>query len=479
MASVKRNLIYNTLLNISKVVFPLITAPYVTRVLDASDLGLSNFAGTYAGYFALVAVLGIPYYGAREIAKVRDDNQQTNRLFHELFSIAIINTFIITCIYLLSVLLIDQLSADYIVFLIVGIALYCSPFNIDWFYGGLESFKIITLRSLVIKTLSVISLFIFVKDRDDFIVYLCINSFATVANDIWNFILLYKLGYKIGLCIKNITKHIKPLLLLFASSLAVSIYTVLDTIMLGFMTAYVEVAYYTYAMHLVKTLLAAITSLSAVAVPRISYYIEHKLFDEINNLVNKSFSLVTFFALPMCVGIILISPTFIPLFLGEQFYGSVVPIQILSTVLIFIGLNNLSAVQCLVGLGYDNLFLYSVLAGTLSNFTLNCILIPSFGAIGASVASAIAELFVLLFSFYLVIKFTPIRLKIKSEFINTVIGSLLIVIEFFLVQPFVSGWVFIFIFAILASLSYLVYQYVFKNQTMLLLVGLLTEKIKK
>lgn len=479
MASVKRNLLYNTLLNISKVVFPLITAPYVTRVLDASDLGLFNFAGIYAGYFALVAVLGIPYYGAREIAKVRDNKQQTIRLFHELFSVAIANTVVITCVYLLSVLLIDQLSDDYIVFLIVGVVLYCSPFNIDWFYGGLENFKVITLRSLIIKTLSVISLFVLVRDRNDFIIYLCINSFATVANDIWNFVFLYKLGYKVGITIKGVTKHLKPLLLLFASSLAVSIYTVLDTIMLGFMTAYIEVAYYTYAMHLVKALLAAITSLSAVAVPRISYYIEHKLFCEINQLVNKSFSLVSFFALPMCIGIVLVSPTFIPLFLGGQFYGSVVPIQILSTLLIFIGLNNLSAVQCLVGLGHDKLFLYSVLVGTVSNFTLNCFLIPRLGAVGASIASAIAELLVLVYSFYLVTKFTPIRLKLMTEFVHTILGSLLLVVEFFLIRAFVSGWILIFIFITLASLSYLAYQYAFKNQTMILLMNLIKKGINK
>ncbi|MBO5627585.1 MAG: oligosaccharide flippase family protein, partial [Aeriscardovia sp.] len=172
MASVKRNLFYNVLLNVSKVIFPLITAPYVTRVLDADDLGLANFANTYAGYFALVAVLGVPFYGLREIAKVRDNKQQTNRLFNELFSIAIINTIFICTIYIISIFLIGQLRSDYIVFLITGIVLYCSPFTIDWLYGGLENYKIITIRSLIIKILSISSLFLFVRDKNDFIVFL-------------------------------------------------------------------------------------------------------------------------------------------------------------------------------------------------------------------------------------------------------------------------------------------------------------------
>ena len=478
MRSVKVNLFFNTLLNISKVVFPLITAPYVARVVDANDLGLFNFANVYASYFTLVAMLGIPLYGAREVAKVRDNVDKTNKLFSELFSITVINTLFTSFIYLLSLLLIDRLSADYTVFIILGISLYCSPLNIDWFYGGLENFKLITFRSLIVKILSLVFLFVFVKNRNDFYIYLWISVFYTVANDIWNFVVLFKLGYKIKLTIIGLRKHIKPLLILFASSLAVSVYTMLDTVMLGFLSAYVEVAYYSYAMHMSKALLAAITSLSAVAVPRISYYMGNNQYKEINDLVSKSLSFVSFLAFPLFVIIVLLSPIFIPLFLGAQFVGSVLPLQILSSLLVFIGLNNLFGTQCLVGLGYYNLLLYSVLAGTITNFILNIILIPLYGAVGASIASAFAEMMVLLFTLFFVVKYTTINICVDRDILKTIFSTILIIPVFFILNQLCGNWTLVLSFSIISFSIYLGVQKLLSNKTVLILENLISKKLK-
>lgn len=478
MKSVKLNLFYNALLNISKVLFPLITAPYVARVLDANDLGLYSFASTYANYFALVAVLGIPLYGSREISKRRECFSETNKVFNELFSICLFCTISIATVYILSILFIDKLSKDYLVLLILGISLYCSPLNIDWFYGGIEDFKHITLRSLVVKCLSVIFLFMFVKTKNDFFTYLWISVFYTVANDLWNFIVLYKMGYKVRITIIGLKRHMKPLFILFASSLAVSVYTILDTVMLGFMSVYVEVAYYSYAMQLSKTLLAAITSLSAVAVPRISYYMNNKQYIEIDNLVNKSLSFVSFLAFPIALSVALLSPTFIPLFLGGQFIGAVLPLQILSSLVIFIGLNNLFGTQCLAGIGLDRYLLYSVLAGTFANFILNIFLIPLYGAIGASIASAIAELIVLLFSLYFVIKYTKIKLKFSAELIKTILSTLTLLPVFLFLNLWLDGWILVANFAFLSSLIYLFFQKVMKNQAVLVLEDMLVKKWK-
>ncbi|MBO5628636.1 MAG: polysaccharide biosynthesis C-terminal domain-containing protein, partial [Aeriscardovia sp.] len=187
---------------------------------------------------------------------------------------------------------------------------------------------------------------------------------------------------------------------------------------------------------------------------------------------------VSFFSFPICVGIILISPTFIPLFLGSQFYGSVLPIQILSLILIFIGLNNLFAVQCLVGLGYDKLFLYSILVGTFTNFLLNLILIPNYGAVGASIASSVAEFFVLSASFYMVVKYTPIHLTLKKEFVQTILGVVLMAIEYFFMRPFFDGWILTIVFMILAYTTYALFQYMVRNQTAMTLIDLVTNNFK-
>ena len=172
MKSIKLNFVYNVLLNVSTVIFPLITAPYVARVLEPDGVGLFNFAGTYAGYFALVALLGIPTYGVREVSKLREDKRGLAKLVSEMMSIAFITTIVVSTIYLLSLGIVGQLKENFILFLLAGFAVYLAPFKINWYYQGLEEFGFITLRSLIIRVLSIICLFLFVREKNDLIIYI-------------------------------------------------------------------------------------------------------------------------------------------------------------------------------------------------------------------------------------------------------------------------------------------------------------------
>lgn len=476
MTSIKTSLAYNTANNVLRILFPLITAPYVARVLSPDDLGLLAFANSYAGYFAVFAVLGIPYYGAREIAKVRNDIQKTSRLFSELFSIGLMVTVVVSMVYFISISFLDRFNQHESLFLLIGVSLYCSPFNIDWFYGGLENFKHITIRSMVIKIASMLLLFTCVRDRGDLLFYAFIAVFSTVASDVWNFVVLYKRGYRISFIFHGLKRHVKPLLLLFVSTVAVSIYTILDRLMLGFMSTYEQVAFYSYAMEISKVLLSVIVSLSAVAIPRVSYYLETRQYLEIERFINKSCALVVFFAVPICAGLIMSSPTLVPLFLGSAFKGSVIPLQILSSLIVLIGLNNLFAVQCLVGLGYDKLFLYSVLGGTLTNFSLNFLLIPYLGAIGASIASAIAEFIVLVMSYYYVHRYTQLNVGVKREYVITVVAACLLVPLYMILSNFIDGWLLILCFVLFAIFIYCGVQYYAKNSILLLFIDLIQNK---
>ena len=175
MALIKRNFSYNVLLNLSRVIFPLITAPYISRVLEPDGIGLFNFANTYAGYFALFAVLGIPFYGIRETAKLHDDKEGLSKLVSELISVSFIATFVVTLIYVTSIFLIGQLDENRVLFLVAGFLVYFAPFRIDWFYSGLEQFKYITLRTVVIRTVSIICMFVFVRTKSDLLVYMILN----------------------------------------------------------------------------------------------------------------------------------------------------------------------------------------------------------------------------------------------------------------------------------------------------------------
>lgn len=474
--SIKRNFLYNILLNISSVVFPLITAPYVSRVLEPDGVGLNNFANTYAGYFALVALLGIPTYGVREVSKIRNDKKALTELISQLISIAAITTIGVSVIYFVTILIVGQLTENYVIFLLAGFVIYLAPFKINWYYQGIEEFGFITFRSFVIRTISVILLFILVREKNDLIIYIILNVLGNVFADVWNYIKLRKAGISPYLTIKGLRPHISPLLVLFASSIAISIYTVLDTLMIGFIRDYEEVGFYTNAMHMSKVLLSAVTSLSIVAVPRISLYVKEKNYEKINELINKSFSVVSFLAFPVAIGMACISSTFVPLFFGVKFLGSVAPLMILSMLIISIGLNNLTGVQILIGMGFDKLFLYSVLVGTVSNFLMNCLLIPFWGAVGASCASVVAETLILFITTYYVYSKTSIRISQWYDIFKAFIGALTFIPVFWLLKMILNGWLLCITFSIVCGIAYLLLETFFHNSSITLFRSVIVKK---
>ena len=476
--SIKRNFIYNIILNVSKVIFPLITAPYVSRVLEPDGVGLFNFANTYAGYFALFAGLGIPFYGIREIAKISEDDKAQTKFVSEVVSISAMVTALCTLLYIASIFLIPQLNENFVIFLIAAAALYITPLRIDWFFSGKEEFGYIALRSIIMKTLSVIALFVLVHDKDDLIIYVILNTLSQVLNELWNYIKLLRLGIRPYFTLKGM-QHFKPLLILFSSSVAISVYTTLDTLMLGFMTNYDEVGYYNNATHISKALVPIVTSLAAVAMPRLSKYKEDSNWGEISLLCNKSLSIVTFLCFPIAMGVMVVASTFVPLFFGELFYGTILPLQIVVLVVVAIGLNNLTGIQILVGLGFDSQFLKAVFIGASSNFFLNLILIPLLGASGAAIASVIAEFVILVVTAFYVYKFTPIRFTIGKEILLSFISILTFIPISILVHMFFSGWTFVAIDVLLSAATYSALQLIFKNPSLSMVVGLVKTKILK
>lgn len=479
MASLKLNFLYNVLLNVSKVIFPLITAPYISRVLDPDGVGLFNFANTYASYFTLFAALGIPFYGVREIAKMRNDIKAQTKFVSEIISISLLTTVLCTFLFVCTIIFIQQLNENSVLFIIAGIILYLTPFRIEWYFQGKEEFGYITFRSLLIKIISVVLLFIVVKDKSDLINYILLNVIAISANEIWNYVKLIKSGIRPYLSTKGCFVHIKPLLLLFASSIAISIYTMLDTLMLGFMTNYAEVGYYNSASHIAKSLLPIATSLSIVAMPRLSYYLKENLWSDINVLLNKSLSVVSFLCFPIMCGVIAVAPIFIPLFLGAEFVGAIMPLQIIIGVVVAIGLNNLTGVQVLVGLGYDKLFLYSVIFGTISNFILNVILIPIYGASGAAFSSVLAETIILFVTYYFVVKKTSIRLTNWQDLIKSIIGSLSLFPIYNILSSHISGWHLVISYVIIGGTIYLAIQYILKNSAIIQVEKIIISKLNK
>lgn len=477
--SIKLNLLYNILLNVSNIIFPFITAPYVARVLEPDGVGLYNFAYTVAGYFALVACLGVPTYGIRIVGANRDDFKVLNKVFCEVFSILAYMTLFLTIIFIVSAFLVPQFRAHCTIFLISGFALYIVPFKVDWFFSGLQQFGYIAARSVIIKVIAVLSLFLFVHDKDDLVYYVSISAFSIVANEFWNFVKLLKLGVKIKLVGKGCIKHLKPILILFSSFIATAIYTSLGTVILGFVDSYSEVGYYNSAANICKVAVPVVTSLATVALPQIANYIKNGKKQEVGELINKSVSLTLFMAIPLTSVLFIIAPDFVPLFFGEKFYNSIVPMQILSFLPTIVGLNNITGVQILIGLGKDKEFLKSVVVSAILSIVAYFVLVPFLGAIGAAYGTLLAEMLILIISYIYIKKVTNIDFDVKLDFIKTIFASIILVVVYFGLKFVLNDWWLVLVGSGISCCAYFFVQYLLGNKMTLIIKNALLNKFKK
>ena len=270
--SIKYNFLMNFVLSASQFIFPLITFPYVSRVLLAEGSGKVTFVASVANYFSMVASLGIPTYGIRACAQVRDDRDKLSKTAHELLIINSITTLLVVVTYIACVLLVPRFRTERTLFLINGINILLNMFGMNWLFQALEQYDYITFRSILFKIVSVFLMLALVHEKTDYVIYGGIAVFAAVGSNLLNLLRARKyIDFKwIGNY--NLRRHIKPIMVLFAQSLAVSIYTNMDTVMLGFMKEDVDVGYYNAAVKVKTILLSLVSSLGSVLLPRMSYY---------------------------------------------------------------------------------------------------------------------------------------------------------------------------------------------------------------
>ena len=474
--SIKINLLYNIILNITNIIFPVVTAPYIARVLEPDGVGLYNFAYSTANYFALFACLGIPTYGIRIIGANSLDKELRDKTFCELFSILVYMTFALSIIYLFVVFSVHKFHENAMIFLISGFALYVIPLKIDWYFSGLQQFGYIAARSIIIKTISIFALFLLVHEKNDLVLYVGISAFSIVTNEVWNFIKLIKTGVKVRLVIHGCKRHMKSILILFSSFIATAIYTSFGTILLGFFSDYSEVGFYNNASHVCRIAIPVVTSLATVALPKIAGYIKNNKDEEINKLISKSISLTLFMAFPLSVILFLFSSEFVPLFFGSKFYDSIIPMKILSSLVLIVGLNNITGIQVLVGMGKDNEFLKSVTFSAIISVIVYLVLIPPFGSIGAAVGTAIAELLILMITVYYIKKSTSISLYIIKDILTTIISIIVLIIVFCCLKCILTGWGLVIFGSFIAGICYILAQLILKNTTTELALNIVKRK---
>ena len=398
--SLKLNFIMNAVLTMSSFIFPLLTFPYVSRILLPDGIGKVSFAVSLVSYFSMFAQLGIPTYGIRACAAVRDDRKELTRTAHELLAISLVMTAAAYGALALALLLIPRLQEERNLYIIVSLNILFTSVGMEWVYKALEQYVYITVRSVFFKLVALVVMFLLVRQRSDYVIYGGITIFAASASNILNFINVHRYidmkptgGYRIR-------HHLKPVAVFFAMSCATMIYTHLDTVMLGFMAGDVDVGYYNVAVKIKTILLSIVTSLGTVLLPRVSYYVQQGQMDEFRRVTGKAVSFVFVLAAPLMLYFMIFAREGIYFLAGMEYAGSIVPMQIIMPTLLLIGITNILGIQILVPMGKEKVVLYSEIAGAAVDVVINEALIPRFVSVGAAAGTLVAEVVVLLVQYY-------------------------------------------------------------------------------
>ncbi len=397
--SIKLNFVMNSFLSISNFIFPIITFPYISRILTPVGTGKVSTATSVIAYFNIFAQLGIPTYGVRACAQVRDNREELTRTAHELLMINLIMSAFMYLLLIPAILFVPVLRDEKPLYVITSSTILLTSIGMEWLYKALEQYTYITVRSVIFKIIAMVFMFLLIHEQSDYVIYGAIAIFASSASNILNFINVRKIidlkpvgGY-------HMSRHLKCVGIFLAMSCATTVYTNLDTVMLRIMTGDEEVGLYNAAVKIKTVLLSIVTSLGTVLLPRVSYYIENRMMDDFKRVTAKALNFVTVLAGGATVYFILMAKAGVLLISGEAYSGSVLPMQLIMPTVFLIGISNILGIQMLVPMGKEKTVLWAEIGGAVIDLVINTLLIPKMRSAGASVGTLVAELFVTAFLF--------------------------------------------------------------------------------
>lgn len=395
IAKLTKNYIYNLIGQILILITPLITTPYISRVLGPANIGIYSYTLSISIYFIILGNLGYPLYGQREIAYLSGDHKQINEVFYEIFYGQLLTLGIAFLCYFVFVVFMTSDYQD--IYMAQGIGVFASLINISWLYQGCEEFRIIVVRNLFVKAFFIAFLFLLVREQNDLLIYTLIINFANLFGNLlmfWNIQKYITVSpFHIHIASKNIWKHIKPAFILGIPFYITSIYGVLDKTMIGKLTGnYAEVGFFEQSQKIVLLAITIITSLGTVVMPRFSSEIGKNHLDEVAKLLNDCLIIVLFLAMPIMSGLIAISDNLVPWFFGPG-YDKVSSLLILfSPLAVIMGLSNILGNQYMVAGRKERLLGWIMFFGLVLNFIFNLFLIPKFWSLGAAVSTVSAEI---------------------------------------------------------------------------------------
>ena len=410
--------------NVLALIIPLITTPYISRVMGAENIGIYSYAYSIASYFGLFILLGLKNYGNRTIAGVRDDRQKLSQTFCSIYAMQLIMGVIVILIYTAYIILFAQ---NRIMALVLMIYLVSVMLDINWFYFGLEEFKLTVTRNTVIKIANTILLFVFVRSADDIYIYALLLVMGMIVSQVILWGLLKRYIFFIRPSLSDIVKHIKPNLVLFIPVIAISIYNTMDKIMLGMMSSMTEVGYYESSFKLTTIPVMAVTSLGTVMLPRMSNLIANGNHAEAKRYIQKSLIVSLFLSAPMALGLSAVVNEFVPVFYGQGYEAckAIIPVLVMSS--IFVAWANVIRTQYLIPNKQDRIYIISVFLGAIVNVVINYLLIPRYQAFGAGIGTLAAEMTVCLYQTFMVRK----SIKVTKYFIQSLPFVVFAVIMYF------------------------------------------------
>lgn len=473
-----KNYFYNLLLTLANLLFPILSFPYVSRVLGPEGIGKVQFVFSFAQYFSIIASIGVPVYGMQQIARHREDKDGRSKIFSELISIHLMTCVTLTIIYLVAIYSFPYFSTDQSMYLGAGLLVLLGFSSIEWLYTGLEEFKSIALRSVAFKLIGLVLLYVFIKDRSNFTGYLYIMIFSFLGNNILSFFLLQG-KVKLILSGLELRKHLVPLIFILGTTLAASMYTDMDTVLLGFLSDNKTVGLYTAAVKLSKITLPLVTSMGVILMPKIAKDFAEKNLIEVQKTLDQTFRFLVFFAIPIVFGLALLAPEFIALFSGKEFLPATSSMRILSLLPLIIGFGHLFLFLVLVPSGRNREMFFCVIGGLVMSLILNVLLIPPFKEIGSSIANICSEIVVTLLYFYFIKREFSFTYE-WSLMVKAVLSALVFIPVIWLARELSMSLIFTLIISIVTcGITYISLQWLlFRNRFVLEIMEFVMIKLK-
>lgn len=471
-----KNYIYNVFYQILVLLTPLITTPYVSRVLGTAGVGEYSYTQSIATYFVLMGTVGSSLYGQREVAYVQNDAEARSRIFFELVILRAVTVAIALIPYILIFACGDSYSLLYTILIFEIVA---AAFDISWFFQGMENFAGVVVRNTIIKIIAIAATFIFVKDSGDVPLYTVCMTFPTLIGNmsLWPYMRNYV--HRVHLSAGDVLIHIKPLLILFVPQIAVEIYAVLDRTMIGALTGNVdEVGLYTQAQKIIKIILKLVTSLGTVMLPAMSAAFVNNEKEKIQRNIGLSIQYVGLSGFPLMFGILAVSDIFVPLFFGSGFEKVSLLMNIISPIVIFIGLSNVLGLQYLLPVKKQKEYTVSVFSGMVINIIFNILLIPKFLSIGASIASVAAEFTVFAVQLLFVRKELKVLKPLAGAFKYCLYGMVMYGVIYFVKGYFEKNWFSLIILCLIGAIIYFIILLITRDKLCRLLLKKLVNRRK-